>query len=302
MTRRVIGVDVGGTKIAAAVVDEHGVATGAMVVPTRKDDVDGLVDQIIDIVQALVPTASSPIEAVGIGVPGIVDRVRGIAIVAANLPWSETPLAQVVEARTGLAAVVANDADAAALAEGRFGAAIGFATYACITIGTGVGCGVVLHGRLLHGGARSGVELGHVIVDPDGRPCRCGSRGCLEASVAGPALAARYVEAGGPPTTTPGLIAAAAARDTLALEVLEQASAELAIAVHNLWRLVPLERLVLAGGVSAAGDLLLAPLSRQLARIGGRRPVPSDRIVTSTLQARTSALSAAAAALVGAGL
>jgi glucokinase len=299
MNRSVVGVDVGGTKIAAAVVDEHGAVAEAMVVPTRQGDVAALVDQVVETVRTLVRSASVPIEAVGIGVPGIVDRVRGVAVVAANLPWRETPLAEIVADRTGLTTIVANDADAAALAEGRFGAAAGLATYACITVGTGVGCGVVLHGRLLHGGARSGVELGHVIVDPAGRTCRCGSRGCLETTVAGPALAMRYVEAGGAPTSTPGLIAAAAAGDPLALGVLEDAGADLALAVHNLWRLIPLERLVLAGGVANAGDLLLGPLVRQLARIGGRRPVPAERIVVSSLLNRTSALSAAAAALDG---
>ena len=300
MTRRVIGVDIGGTKIAAAVVDEHGSVSDATVAPTRLGDVGGLVDQVVETVLALARGASGPVESVGIGVPGIVDRARGIAVVAANLPWSETPLAEIVTARTGLETVVANDADAAALAEGRFGAAAGLSTYACVTIGTGVGCGVVLHGRLLHGGARSGVELGHVIIDPGGRTCRCGSRGCLETTVAGPALAARYAEAGGSGTSTADLIAAAAAGDAIALGILEGAGADLALAVHNLWRLIPLERVILAGGVANAGDLLLGSLIRHLDRIGGRRPVPAERIVVSSLLGRTSALSAAAAALDGA--
>ncbi len=300
MNRRVIGVDIGGTKVAAAVVDEHGSVAEATLEPTRVGDVDGLIDQVVETVRSLASAASGPVEAVGIGVPGIVDRSTGVAVVAANLPWNETPLAEIVATRTGLKTVLANDADAAALAEGRFGTAAGLATYACVTIGTGVGCGVVLHGRLVHGGARSGVELGHVIVDPSGRTCRCGSRGCLEATVAGPALAARYVEAGRPATSTPDLIAAAAAGDAIALDVLDGAGADLALAVHNLWRLIPLERLVLAGGVANAGDLLLGPLIRQLHRIGGRRPVPTERIVVSSLLHRTSALSAAAAAFDGA--
>jgi glucokinase len=259
--------------------------------------VDQLVEQIVEIVRDLKAASTDTVSGVGICVPGIVDRTRGVAVVAANLPWNETPLAEIVSTRTQLKTLVANDADAAALAEGRFGTAIGLSTYACVTLGTGVGCGVVLHGRLLAGHARSGVELGHFIVHPNGRPCRCGCRGCLEATVAGPGLAASYLELSKQPLATPDLIVAAKSGDPIALAVLEEASQDLALAVHNLWRLIPLERLILAGGVANAGELLLAPLTRHLAHIGGRRPVDGHRIVVSNLLGRTSALSAAAAAL-----
>ncbi len=297
MSDRVIALDVGGSKIAAALVGSGGEISHARHVPTSRADLASLVDQVVGLVDDLAVRAAGTASAVGIAVPGIVDPVTGTALVAANLPWRDTPLAALVSRRCGLPTTVGNDGDGAVLAEKWFGAAQQRQHFACITIGTGIGGGIVIAGALLRGSRNSGCEIGHMVIDPAGPRCRCGSPGCLEVLAAGPAIAARVRAAGGQADDAKDVIDAAHAGDRIALDVLRRTAGYLAVAVLNVWRLFEPEVLVLGGGVAAAGPLLRRPLLDHLEVLTPRRRIPAEAIVCSTIHRSASYLAAAALVL-----
>ncbi len=187
-----LALDVGGTKLAAAVVDDSGTVLGRATRPTVGADGDALfreVGAVLSEAQRAAGTEAVP-AVVGVGCGGPMSP-GGEAVSPLNIPqWRGFPLRSALAEWSGLPVFVDNDAKALALGEGRWGAAVGERDFLAMVVSTGVGGGIVLDGRLLDGAAANAGHIGHVVVDPLGRPCACGARGCLEAEVSGPSIAA----------------------------------------------------------------------------------------------------------------
>ena len=294
-----IGVDVGGTKIAGGVVDE----AGAIIARTRRDtpstDPSAIVHNIVSVVQEL--RRGRSVDAVGVGSAGFVDAARSTVLFAPNLAWRNVPVRDQVVAATELPVVVENDANAAAWGEFRFGAAEDVDDMVCVTVGTGIGGGLVLNGAVYRGAHGVGAELGHLRVVPNGHMCGCGNRGCLEQYASGSALvrearalasagtvfAARLLElAGGDPEKITGPMITGAARDGdgASRELLTDLGRWLGEGLASFAAILDPAVFVIGGGVSAAGDLLLAPATDAFRRnLTGRGYRPEAEIRTATL-------------------
>lgn len=268
-----IGVDVGGTKIAAGVVDEKGAIVELVKRPTPAANALGTIEAISDAVRELL--GRHVVEAVGIGAAGFIEQSRSTVSFAPNLAWRNEPVAQGVEQRTGRPVVVENDANAAAWAETRFGAARGHDHVVMITLGTGIGAGIVINGGLYRGRWGMAGEPGHYRVVPDGRLCGCGNRGCWEQYASGNALVAEARDfarrsPGGAATmlqlsggsaddiTGPVVTSAARAGDAAAIRCFDIIAGWLGAGLADLAAILDPGCFVLGGGVSDAGDLLLA--------------------------------------------
>jgi glucokinase len=274
-----IGVDIGGTKVAAGVVDEGGRIVATALRPTPSDDPMQTEEVIADVVREL--RASHDVDAVGLGAAGLVDAQRANVIFAPNLAWRNEPLRAAIEERCGLPVVVENDANAAAWAEARFGAGRGQEYLVVLTVGTGLGGGIVLDGQLYRGRLGIAAEIGHLTVEPGGRRCGCGSRGCWERYASGqalvreaqelasisPAIAERLLGlAGGEPLAITGLEVTQAALDgdQAALEAFQVLGMWLGVGMASLAAVLDPGMFILGGGVSEAGELLREPAQRTL--------------------------------------
>jgi glucokinase len=272
-----IGVDVGGTKIAAGVVDTEGHILERIKVPTPRT-VEEIDVRITEAVSTLLDKAASERSemAVGVAAAGFVNEQRTTVRFAPNIPWREHPLADSLSGRLGVPVVVENDANAAAWAEFQFGAGREVADMTLITVGTGLGGGIVLDGELVRGAYGIAAELGHVRMVPDGRPCGCGQHGCWEQYASGTALlrAARQLAvqdptaaevmlkpAGGEPTALRGNMVtdAALAGDPAAVGLLAELGRWLGEGIAMVANVMDPAVVVIGGGVADAGDLLLGP-------------------------------------------
>ena len=291
-----IGVDVGGTKIAAGVVDDDGHIVAQLRRETPSTDPVALVDTVAGLASEL--ALAHDVKAIGIGAPGFIDETRSIVRFAPNLAWREEPLGEAVRKRTNLAVVVENDANSAAWAEARFGAGRDQSDVVMLTIGTGVGGGIVIGNRLFRGRFGIGAEMGHTNAVPHGRRCGCGNRGCYEQYASGralvhearelasssPALAGRLLElGGGTPEGIEGEEVTLAAQEgnAAARECFDIVGRYLGQLMADLAAVLDPGCFVLGGGVSEAGDLLLLPARHAFrAALTGRghRPVAEVRI------------------------
>jgi glucokinase len=273
----VLGLDVGGTKLAAGVVAGNGHVLSMEVAPSRVEEgPDAMIERHLDLGRSAVAAAGVPweqVRAVGIACGGPLNPFLGVIQSPPGLPgWDDVPLVARVEAALHRPAVVDNDATACAIAEWWFGAGRerGVLNLVYLTISTGVGGGLVLDGRVYRGAAGNAGELGHLTVDYLGRQCGCGRRGCLEAYASGPQIAARARErmaagresslAALPEVSARDVAAAAAAGDPLAREVWDETTAILGSAVANILDVFNPELVVLGGGVTRAGEQLLGPV------------------------------------------
>ncbi|HEX5495275.1 MAG TPA: ROK family glucokinase [Mycobacteriales bacterium] len=269
-----IGVDIGGTKVAAGVVDDQGTVLDRLRRPTPSFDVDETEDAIIDAVNELADR--HPVIAVGIGAAGWIASDRATVLFSPHLAWRNEPLRDALSDRIGLPVVVENDANAAAWAEYRFGAARAERVVACITLGTGIGGGLVVSGALFRGANGVACEWGHMCVVSGGRRCACGNRGCWEMYASGTALAKdarelaevspvaadRMLElAGGEASHLTGNHVTAAARegDPSAVEIFTAMGRWLGRGIADLAAVLDPSCVVIGGGLCAAGDLLLGP-------------------------------------------
>lgn len=286
-----IGVDVGGTKIAAGVVDEDGNVVTRVQKDSPANDRDAILATIIEVALDL-KLAHPEATTVGIGAAGFVSSDRNTMASGTNLDWTGVKIGDVVSEGVGLPVVVENDANAAGWAEARFGAGAGKANVLVVTLGTGVGGAVVIDGHLVRGAAGFAAEIGHISIVPDGRPCGCGLRGCLERYASGtalgvngwelakfrPAYAARIIElSGGDQNKISGKAVTAAARegDPAALECYERLGDALGQGLADLAAVLDPEVIVLTGGLTEAGDILLTPVTKafdQYLTAGTRRP------------------------------
>lgn len=303
--RFVLGVDIGGTNLVVGCVAEDGSALRAVASePTHaeagsSDVLDRLVAlarHAIDRTRQSVPGAE--IIGVGVGAPGPLDTRSGIVLLTPNLGWVDLPLRQIIHDRLGLPAALDNDANCAVLGEWWVGAARGSRHAIGLTIGTGIGGGIILDGHLYHGASDVAGEIGHTTIDTEGRRCKCGNYGCLEAYASGPNIALRAREAleAGAESVLPARVGgdlgritaqtvyeAAAAGDELALEVVNDTARFLAVGVANLLNVFNPEVVVVCGGVTLAGDHLFVPLRREVARRAFKPAVAACRIVPGAL-------------------
>jgi glucokinase len=271
-----IGVDIGGTKVLGGVVDTQGNVLERCRRPTPADDVAKTRDTIIEVVREL--AERHKVDAVGIGAAGWIDATRSTVLFAPNLAWRNEPLREYVSASVDVPVFVENDANSAAWAEFRYGAAEhADDSMVMFTIGTGIGCGIVLGGRLLRGAHGIAGEAGHMLAVPEGHLCGCGRRGCLEQYGSGnalarfaregagtaPAAAALMLEkAGGRVEDITGPIVTIAARegDAVAIDAFGQITHWLAQGLADMVQLLDPQVLVIGGGVIEAGELLMGPL------------------------------------------
>jgi glucokinase len=262
-TARVLGIDVGGTTMKAAIRSRRadgrvGEVEYAVRRPTPPDETAA--DALADFAEELI-AEHGPVDAVGLAIPGIVDDTAGIAEFSVAPAWSALPLRAAMYARLGVPIAFGHDTRIGGLAEGRAGAAVGCRDYLFVTLGTGVGGMLCLDGIPRLGPNHRAGELGHVVVDPLGVECGCGQRGCLETIASAPAIARRY----GGGVSAHEIAARAASAEPRASEVWQMAASALATALESAITLLDLDLVVLGGGVAQAGELLLEPVRRQLA-------------------------------------
>jgi glucokinase len=270
-----IGVDIGGTKVLGGVVDAKGEVLAQARRDTPADDVTKTLDFIVEVVQEL--AADHAVSAVGIGAAGWIDASRARVLFAPNLAWRDEPLRDKVAKRVDLPVIVENDGNVAAWAEFRFGAArAAQESMVLVTVGTGIGSGIVLGGELVRGANGIAAEIGHMRAVPGGRPCGCGRQGCIEQYASGsalvrytrdiatqdPAAAAHLLDlAGGSVEAINGPMVTRAARDgdPLAIAAFTEIGTWLGGCLADLVQLLDPEVLVVGGGVIDAGELLLGP-------------------------------------------
>jgi glucokinase len=267
-----IGVDAGGTKIAAGVVDRVGQLGDTITLGTPQGEAGdpdvhtAVLETLAAAVTAMLDrSGAGRIAGVGLGLAGLMDRRTGVFLYGPNFPLRRVPVVAELEARLGpLGFVVESDAGAAAWAEHRVGAGEGCDELLAVTLGTGIGGGIVSGGRLWLGGHGHAGEFGHIPIDPVGPLCACGARGHWEAYASGTALDRLAAEAGG--WTGAEVAAAAAAGDTLAVKVLDEFAFRVGQGLAALVQCFDPARVVIGGGVVEAGAALFDPLSRHLAR------------------------------------
>jgi glucokinase len=304
-----VGVDLGGTNIVAGALAEDGSDVMALrTEPTRPDQgADAVIDRMVRMIDTVIAetmaqTGAKRDDVIGIGVgsPGPLDRERGIVVTTPNLGWTNFPLRDAIQERTRLPVRIDNDANCATLGEWWLGAARGASDVIGMTIGTGIGGGIIIGGRLYHGSSDVAGEIGHATIDITGRRCKCGNYGCLEAYASGPSIADRAREAlsgddssmmvrmaGGDPSriTAATVYEAAKKGDDTALDVVRETSRFLGAGIANLLNIFNPDVVVIAGGVTQAGDTLFAPLRREVKRRAFKPAVEACEIVPGILTA-----------------
>jgi glucokinase len=304
-----IGVDLGGTKMLVGVLDGTEVLWESREASTGQGEeelVELLVREVREAREAR-PGAS----AVGLGIPATIDHEAGVAVAAVNLPLSDVPIRDLVSERVGLPVFVDNDANVAALAEYRCGAAQGRPNMVMLTVGTGIGGGLILDGEVYRGASGAGAELGHTVIQADGPPCQgnCPNHGCVEALASGTALGreGRAAAESAPDSALGRALAAgetidgravteaALAGDETAISVFELIGGRLGVACSSFANIFQPDAIVVGGGVIAAGDLLLDPARREV-RSRALNPMNATPILAATLGNDAGMIGAAAMA------
>lgn len=303
--KKYIGCDLGGTNLRAALVEvESGTVLHQMSIPTLARDghnvvMNRMANLILELIQ-LTGMTKDEIRGIGIGVPGVLDLEKGETLLLPNLPgsWPHVPLRDTIIKLTGLPTALLNDVRSVTNGEWRFGAGRGVDTLAVFAIGTGIGGGLVINNQLHLGMGGTGGELGHITIDFNGPRCGCGNYGCLEAFASGPAIATMGIKAVTQGSTTkigdlceydlnlitPELIAQAARQgDEIAKEIYERAGFYLGMAAANICVAIGPRRIIIGGGVSQAGDLLLGPIRSTLRERVTSMPIEQVEIVLSEL-------------------
>jgi glucokinase len=261
---RVIGVDVGGTKTLGAVVTSEGTIEERALHATEVSSQDTLLAGLDAIVEEL--RDGREIAALGFGLPSQIDQPTGRALNSVNIPLENFAFRDRMAQRHGLPVAIDNDGNAATIGEWRAGAARGAQNVVMLTLGTGIGGGLILDGRPYRGATGRGAELGHIVVEFDGPPCGCGGRGHLEAVAAGPAADRVARELYGPSADARELVRRAHAGEVAALEALAEIGRRLGAGIASLMNVFEPEVFVVGGGFSAAGDLLFGPAREIVAR------------------------------------
>lgn len=303
--KKYIGCDLGGTNLRAAIVDtNNGAVLHQMKIPTlAREGHEAVMKRMADLILETIRSANlskEDIGGIGIGVPGVLDLEKGETLFLPNLPgtWPQVPLQATITKLTGLPTSLLNDVRSITYGKWRFGAGRGVDTLAIFAIGTGIGGGLVINGQLHLGIGGTGGELGHTVIDFNGPRCGCGNYGCLEAYASGPAISAMGMKAVAQGLTTrlsemceydlnritPELIAQAAQEgDEIATDIYENAGFYLGIAAANICSAIGPRRIIIAGGVSQAGELLLEPIRHTLRERVTVMPINQVEVVRSQL-------------------
>ncbi len=267
---RVIGVDVGGTKILAAVVTREGAIEARLEKPTELSSEDGLLAELDAAVEEL-RAENGDVAALGFGLPSRIDQRHGRAVASVNIPLEEVDFRDRMRERHGLPVGIENDANAATIGEWQAGAARGARHVVMLTLGTGVGGGLILDGKPYRGATGSGAELGHIVLGLDGPPCGCGGHGHLESYAAGPAADRAARELYGKDSSARELVQRARAGEDEAVEALAGIGRYLGAGIATFVNVFEPELVVIGGGFGAAGELLLAP-AREVLAVEGLAP------------------------------
>jgi glucokinase len=305
-----IGVDLGGTKMLLGVLD----GDSKTVWESRERSAGESEGELVELLVREVAEARAQhggVEAIGMGIPATIDHEKGLAIAAVNLPIENLPIRDLVVERTGLPTFVDNDANVAALAEHLFGAARGAENAVMLTIGTGIGGGLILGGEIYRGSTGAGAELGHMAIQMDGPGCQgnCPNRGCVEALASGTALGREGLAAAesnpesalgkllaeGKPVDGKAVTLAAQDGDATSIEVFDLVGGRLGAALASFANIFEPEVIVVGGGVMAAGDLLLDPARREL-EARALRPMNATPVVAAELGEDAGMIGAAAMA------
>lgn len=284
MAKNRIGIDVGGTNVKIALVDVKGKIVYSNSVPTRAEmgyeyTVNNIKQAIYDLLKETKLTTKD-IEGIGFGFPGQVDYKAGIVRNAPNIPgWVEVPIAKLIEDEFKIPTRVDNDVRCAALGELNYGAGKGCENLICITVGTGIGSGLILNGKLVRGASNAAGEIGHIKLQMNGGPiCGCGDTGCLEAFASGPsivAMAEDYIRGGkstkyrelANPDITPYIVAVAAKEgDPVAKQIFRIMGEYIGMGLTSVINLLNPEKVIIGGGVAAAGDILFDPIKETIAK------------------------------------
>jgi glucokinase len=291
-----IGIDLGGTSIQGAASRPDGTILNRARIPTRSAlGPETVLDDLVQLVKKL--AGKCPLRAVGLGVPGLLDLEQGICLFSGNLGWENVPVVAKLSAAIGAPVFLDNDVRVAALGELAQGEARGCSNFIYLAVGTGIGSGIFIAGQLLRGPHWSAGEVGHMVLDPLGPDCNCGSRGCLEALASATAIAREGRAAAAADADsllrqlakTPDAIdaalvfEAAACGDQGAAQVVNTAMTWLGIGVANLVNIFNPELVVIGGGVSLAGEKLLAPVGAQISRFAMPVQKKTVRLATSAL-------------------
>ena len=314
----IIGVDLGGTNIVVCAMSadgsqQHGLISEPTAAHEGTDAVIARMARMVNDTVALTMRETGvtrdAFRGVGVGAPGPLDREAGIVLVAPNLNWHMVPLRDRMTELTGLPAALDNDANCATYGEWWIGAAKGGRNVIGVTIGTGIGGGLILDGRLYHGSSDMAGEIGHTTIDQTGRRCGCGNYGCLEAYASGTAIAVRAREALSYETVSilPDLVGgdvsqitaatvyqAAAQGDAVATEVVRDTARFLGTGLANLLNIFNPDVVVIAGGVTQAGEALFGPLRAEVRKRAFKSAVEACRIVPGTLPGTAGVVGAVA--------
>jgi len=315
----IIGVDLGGTKISAGALSVDGSRMAGLRSITTQPELgaEGVVDRIVGLIEGVILDAINETGVtrkdfigIGLGAPGPLDIERGIVVVAPNLGWRDFPLRDRIVSRFGLPATLDNDANCATVGEWWLGAAKGGRNVVGITIGTGIGGGLIINGELYHGSSDVAGEIGHTTIDVNGRHCKCGNYGCLEAYASGPAIATRAREAlvredtasllpsmvdGQLDKITAEIVYDAAKKgDGLANEIVRDTARYLGAGIATLLNVINPDVVVVAGGVTRAGEALFGPLRAEVRRRAFNWAVKACRIVPAELPGTAGVVGAVA--------
>lgn len=303
-----IGIDVGGTSVKGIVIDEKGTVYAEDSSPTEKGG--KIVDVISTLAERMISTVGKPksrFKGIGIGCAGIIDAANGEVVFAGNLNLKNAPVAKPVESSVKLPVKITNDANAAALGEAKFGAGKNYSDSILVTLGTGVGGGIVIGGKLFEGYKSAGAEIGHMVIERGGERCTCGRRGCFEAYSSATALIKRTKwameeDAGSAmwSSCTSDTVTGKTAFDFMdcdvsAREVVDWYLKRLACGLVNLANIFRPQAIMLGGGVSGQGERLTVPLQNSVNKeLFGSTAYAPVEIKTAALGSRAGALGAAA--------
>jgi glucokinase len=305
------GIDIGGTFIKGAIVDEKGnIVLSDKVATQSEKGTDFAIENIASLCSSLLSAAKlslSDICAMGMGVPGMIDSEKGVVVSSNNLNWFNFPIANKLEAKLGITVKIANDANAAALGELLFSFGGTYKNVIMLTLGTGVGGGIIIDGKIYEGNCGAGAELGHTVIAMNGEPCTCGRRGCLEAYASATAIIretrramdkhpdSKLWEVGSKDEINGKTAFDFYGCDIYAKEVVDNYIYALGCGIINMANIFRPEAVILGGGVCAQGDALIKPLQKIVdEEIFGKSVGPRVKIITAKLGNSAGCLGAAA--------
>ena len=279
-----IGIDVGGTNVKLALVSTEGKILYSDTIPTRTEmgfeyTINSMKQAISNLMKET-KTTKDDIEGIGFGFPGQIDCKNGIVRLAPNIPgWVNVPIAEIMEKEFGIPTRVDNDVRCAALGELNFGAGVGCENLICITVGTGIGSGLIINGKLVRGASNAAGEIGHIKLEMNGGPlCGCGDRGCLEAYASGPSIvsmAEEYISGGkstkyremASPDINPYIVSEAAKQgDPVARKIFTIMGEYIGVGLASVVNLLNPEKIIIGGGVADAGEILINPIKETLVK------------------------------------